>query len=199
MLAHAQRNWTVSNRSGGSIEWQQRSIETWRPASPPDVIFSNAALHWVPDHAHVFPHLMSLLAPQGVLAVQMPHRDGHQPFVESLYDVVKRGPWYERLRDLIPPSQNAPHDYHDWVAPHSAWTDIWLTEYLQVLTGDDPVFTWTASTFQQPFVARLEPDEASAFAGLYRQQLRKLYPTRSDGTTLFPFLRLFIVAARGRP
>ena len=52
--------------------FEQGDFATWTPAEPPDLIFSNAALHWVTNHETLFPRLLSLLAPGGVLAVQMP-------------------------------------------------------------------------------------------------------------------------------
>src|SRR5579863_7131203 len=29
-----------------NLDWQQADLGTWRPATPPDLIYSNAALHW---------------------------------------------------------------------------------------------------------------------------------------------------------
>ena len=49
-------------------------IATWHPETPPALIFSNAVLHWLPDHARLLPRLAGLLAQGGVLAVQMPRQ-----------------------------------------------------------------------------------------------------------------------------
>lgn len=49
-------------------------IGTWQPETPPALIFSNAVLHWLPDHAAMMPRLAGCLAPGGVLAVQMPRQ-----------------------------------------------------------------------------------------------------------------------------
>jgi trans-aconitate 2-methyltransferase len=42
----------------------------------------------------------------------------------------------------------------------------------------------------------LDEEEAAAFKNAYGARLREAYPRRPDGTTLYPFLRLFIVARR---
>ncbi|MBL9059260.1 MAG: methyltransferase domain-containing protein, partial [Mangrovicoccus sp.] len=47
-------------------------IARWQPEAAPALIFSNAALQWVPDHAALLPQLAALPAPDGVLAVQVP-------------------------------------------------------------------------------------------------------------------------------
>src|SRR5882724_6567940 len=47
--------------------WQLADIAHWTPSAPCDVVFSNAALHWVPDHVRIFPHLMAQVAPGGAL------------------------------------------------------------------------------------------------------------------------------------
>ena len=44
----------------------------WSPDEPVDVLFANASLQWLPDHATLLPRLFGLLAPGGVLAIQMP-------------------------------------------------------------------------------------------------------------------------------
>ena len=53
------------------ITWEQGDIAAWLPGAQAALVFANAALHWVPDHAGLFPRLMHALAPGGLLAVQM--------------------------------------------------------------------------------------------------------------------------------
>ncbi len=53
-------------------QWQLGDIASWTPPAPYDVVFANAALQWVPDHGHVFPHLLAQVAPGGAVAVQVP-------------------------------------------------------------------------------------------------------------------------------
>ena len=55
-----------------NLRWLRRDIAGWKPHEAPNLIFSNAALHWLPDHERVLPALLKSLAPDGVLAVQMP-------------------------------------------------------------------------------------------------------------------------------
>jgi trans-aconitate 2-methyltransferase len=86
--------------------------------------------------------------------------------------------------------------YHDLLAPHAAALDIWETEYLHVLAGDDPVLSWTRGTALRPVMQALDADQFAAFEAAYAERLRMAYPKRADGGTLFPFRRLFIVAQR---
>jgi trans-aconitate 2-methyltransferase len=124
--------------------------------------------------------------------VQMPHRGGRRPYLEALHAVARDGPWRAHLADLTRSSvRPGPSDYYRWLSPHAGSVDIWSTEYLHVLTGEDPVFAWTQSAAQQAFLGRLG---AAAFAEAYRRRLREAYPPGPGGKTLFPFLRLFIVA-----
>jgi len=48
------------------IAWQRADLATWSPAHPADVIYSNAALHWLSDHDRLFPALFSALAALGL-------------------------------------------------------------------------------------------------------------------------------------
>lgn len=57
---------------GGRIHWERSDITTWRPDEPVDIIYANAVLHWLPDHASLLRRLTGFLSEGGVLAVQMP-------------------------------------------------------------------------------------------------------------------------------
>jgi trans-aconitate methyltransferase len=45
------------------IAWREADLDAWTPDEPADVIFSNAALHWVDRHEVLFPRLASYLSP----------------------------------------------------------------------------------------------------------------------------------------
>jgi trans-aconitate 2-methyltransferase len=50
----------------------ESDIRQYKPDQALNLIYANASLQWVPDHYDLLPHLVSLLALNGVLAIQMP-------------------------------------------------------------------------------------------------------------------------------
>jgi trans-aconitate 2-methyltransferase len=178
------------------VRWVQHSLSHWQADAPADVIHSNAALHWLPDHRQLFPALVRALAPRGVLAIQMP-RNFAAPYHTLIAVAARAGPWRRKLEPLLgTPPVAEPQEYYSLLAPLAASLDIWESEYLQVLSGEDPVKEWTKGTWLRQFLERLEPAECVDFEADYAQRLRAAYPRRSDGTTLFPFRRLFMVLQR---
>ena len=179
------------------ITWQQADLAAWTPPRPADLIYSNAALHWLTGHERVFPALLAALAPGGTLAVQMPRNFG-APSHTLISEAARGGPWAARLEPLLRPAPVAePAFYYDVLAPRTAALDVWETEYLQILEGPDPVKEWTKGTWLRPLLDALEEPERSRFEARYAELVGRAYPARGDGRTLFPFRRLFIVA-RGR-
>lgn len=188
---------------GGDIRWVRASVEEWQPDATPDLIYSNAALHWVAGHGRHFPRLLSYLRPGGCLAVQMPMSWG-EPSHRLMRDTLAGGGAGGRplgtqaLRDLVARKWvEDPGYYYDLLSAGSVRLDIWKTEYLQVLDGDDPVFEWVRGTGLRPVLNGLEGDGLTQFVREYKRRLREAYPRRSDGKTLYPFPRLFMVAVAG--
>ena len=182
--------------SGIAATWVEAEIAAWAPQHPLDLIYSNAALHWLPDHQALLPRLLGCLQPGGVLAVQMP-RNFEAPSHALLRVTAESGPWADRLAGGLDWRRvAAPEWYYDLLAPHAAVLDIWETVYLHVLDGEDPVLNWTRSTALRPIMQALDEEHRPAFEAAYAARLREAYPRRADGQTLFPFRRLFIVAQR---
>jgi trans-aconitate 2-methyltransferase len=176
-----------------TIRWVQQSVASWRADAPADLIFSNAALHWLPQHRTLFPALAAMLAPGGTLAVQMP-RNFLAASHTAIHDTVRAGPWRDQLEALItPPPVCEPQFYFSVLQEHAATLDIWETEYLHVLTGPDAVKEWTKGTWLKQFLDRLVEPQRSAFEADYAQRVGQAYPPLATGETLFAFRRLFIV------
>ena len=89
-----------------------------------------------------------------------------------------------------------PGRYYDWLAAQSARLDIWETEYLHVLEGEAPVLDWVSGSILRPVLDALEPSRRPEFLSAYGERLLTAYPRQSDGRTLLPFLRIFIVAQK---
>jgi len=171
-------------------------IAAWTPAEPVEVLFSNAALHWLPNHAGLFPRLLGCLAPGGWLAVQMPAMHA-QPLRAVQDRVAQAGPWATQLAGVAsaPPILD-PGAYYDMLAPRTAALDLWVTEYLHVLRGPDPVVQWAMGSSLRPYLDALAnaPALREDFLAAYAEAMRQAYPARDDGTVLLPFRRQFILA-----
>jgi trans-aconitate 2-methyltransferase len=188
----------AASEGGGGVEYQLADMGAWHAPDAVDLLFSNAALHWLGDHAALFPRLLAMVAPGGTLAVQMPHN--HYAASHALMaEAAAAGPWRDVLAPLAGRFPVAdPEVYYDLLAPGSASIDLWETEYLHVLDGDNPVVAWTMGTALRPLLAAVEdrPDWRDAFLAEYSGRIRRAYPPREDGRTLLPFRRLFLVAIR---
>ena len=179
------------------ISWQLADLSTWRAPTPADVIYSNAALHWLGDHRALCPALLHSLAPGGVLAVQMP-RNFLAPSHTLVDDAARQGPWRAALEPLLRPVPvEEPSFYYDVLAAEGANIDLWETEYLHVLEGPDPVKEWIKGSWLRPLLDALQEPQRSDFEACYGRLVAEAYPQRADGRTLLPFRRLFMVATVG--
>ncbi len=178
--------------AAGYADVQQADIAAWQPDAPPALIFSNAALHWLPDHRVLLPRLAGMLARGGTLAVQMP-RQYDAPSHRLLREVAARL-FPERFDPATwqPPVADA-SAYWSLLAPIGQVT-AWEAEYVQHLPAaprGHPVRAFTASTAMRPFVAGLSDADSAAFLDHYDAALLAAYPLLPDASALMPFRRVF--------
>lgn len=183
-------------KTGAYDALEEGDIATWRPETPPDLIYSNAALHWLPDHENLLPHLVSHLPAGGTLAVQVPNQN-HAPSHRLWHDLV---------------AQHFPGRFNPAGGPgildaQTTWSvleglgtlSLWETIYMQKLDAAEdahPVRLFTSSTYARPVLDVLDHGEAEMIAKLYDEAMETAYPRREDGSVLFPFRRLFFILTR---
>ena len=179
------REWIV----GDIGEWARSSGEQF------DVIFANAALQWVPDHAALFPQLVAKLAPGGALAVQMPAYE--MPPNRAMREIVRGETW----RRWFPTGEarewrsHEPAFYYEALAGRAARLDLWTTEYVQVMADVDALVEWYRGTGLRPYLEAIgEASERERFLAEFREGLGREYRESQAGGMLFPFRRMFLVA-----
>lgn len=187
----------AARRREVDVEWVLQGVEAFAPDAPPDLVFTNAALQWLPGHAALFPRLAGLLAPGGVFACQMPmawETEHHR----LLRETAEAGPWAEATRAARLINPTPPLDaYYGWLSSVCGEVDIWTTTYLHVLEGEDPVVDWMRGTALRPYLDALTGSpQLEPFLEAFRRRIADAFPPRPDGVTLFPFPRLFMVAVR---
>ncbi len=180
-------------------KWIESSVEQWKPASAFDLIFSNACLHWIGDHASLFPRLLSYLAPGGALAVQMPnsyHLPAHTLMVEVANDPA--APWAHTLAGASETYSVQPMTfYYETLRKLAGRLNIWQTDYLQIMDGPKAILDWVRSTAMRRFTERLPSDEQRRlFEQRCLERYQQAYPANDQGKTLLPYRRMFIIAYR---
>lgn len=184
----------AARRDHPGLSWVEADLAAYRPPRPADVVFSNAALHWLPDHRALLPTLLGRVAPGGRLAVQVPD-EWDAPSHTAGFEIARSDRWRARLGDAMDdqPLLTAA-EYLDVLLPVAADVDLWTTTYHHVLAGPDPVVEWFEGSFLRAFLSRLDEADGEAFVAEYAARMARAYPPRPDGRTVMAFRRLFLVA-----
>jgi trans-aconitate 2-methyltransferase len=173
-----------ADHAGGGVTFELGDIAAWAPAEPVDVIFSNAALHWIDDHDELFARLTGALSPGGQLAVQVPanhDQPSHvvaervamqEPFSTALGGYVRRTPVLapERYAQLL-------HRL-GYRSQH-----VRLQVYLHVLLDAGAVVDWVKGTLLTDYRRRLPDPVYQDFVARYRELLAAELPDERP----FPF------------
>jgi trans-aconitate 2-methyltransferase len=165
---------------------------------PADVVFSNAALHWVPDHEALFTRLTSCLRPGGQLAVQMPRNFDHASHLVAA-EVAGEPPFKEAMGGEPPPDPTlgvlAPEAYAELLFSLGyAEQHARLQVYGHVLGSSADVVEWVRGTTLTRFKSRLPDDLFAAYVDRYRQRL--LERIGEHAPYFFSFKRVLLWARR---
>jgi len=160
-----------------------------------DLIFSNAALHWIDDHDTLFGRLVARLRPGGQLAIQMPamHDDASHMVAAELIRIspfkAASGGW-QRSQPVLAPDAYARLLFDLGIADPV----VRLIVYPHVLASADEVVEWMKGTLLAEYSRHLPPDVFERFLGEYRRRL--VARTGDSRPFFFPFKRILMWGQR---
>lgn len=185
--------------SGDGVDFRLARIEDVvdEPGPPWDLVFSHAALHWIPGHEDFFPRLLARVAPGGQVAIQMPDNFA-APSHEALRSLVAEPAWAARLggaearREVLSIERYAELLVQAGFAEQACSARI----YAHVLESTSAIVEWVKGTALTPFLSLLDDVGKAAFVADYRERL--LATTGDRRPCFFPFRRVLIWAERAR-
>jgi trans-aconitate 2-methyltransferase len=159
------------------VRFVEADIADLDEGDPFDLLFSNAALHWIPDHGALLERLTHALAPGGQLAFQIPSNDAH-PSHETAFEIA--GEHYFKRHFSGPvqrPEVSNPAQYSSWLH-HLGYREqhVRLQVYLHLLPGREDVVEWVKGALLTPYREKLPDPIWEEFLARYRATLLPRLP-----------------------
>lgn len=171
------------------VRFEQRTIQEQVERDERfDVVISNAALQWLPDHRALIPRVLSLVKPGGQLVVQVPSQHHNRTNV-LLDEVADRAPFNEALRGWTRETSVLDVDAYATLLFEHDCTAIVAYEkvYPLVLPDAEALYTWVSGTAMIPYVERLDERMRAAFIAAYKERLQASFP---GSPVFYPFRRI---------
>lgn len=160
-----------------------------------DLVFSNAALQWIPEHDLLLPNLLSLLRPGGILAVQIP-MNFDEPIHAIIAGVTRSEEWRSYFHAPRIFHTLTPPEYYDILSPLTSKCTMWQTVYYHVMQQHTDILEWYRSTGLRPYLEALPPSQAPLFEEEILRRIKAAYAPQANGDVLFRFPRFFFTAVK---
>jgi trans-aconitate 2-methyltransferase len=177
-------------------QWQVKDGKDIDDSTKYDIVFSNAVIHWIPDHESLFEKLLNITKEKGVLAVQMPLY--LEMPVAILADKIFKQLFPDNkfnIKDLI--TINPGNYYFNLLDSKINYFYIWETSYFHIMDSAQKIYEMVETTGIKPYLDRIpNDDDRSGFRKSVIDGISHAYKAEKSGKVIFPFKRLFIIASK---
>jgi trans-aconitate 2-methyltransferase len=179
-------------------KWILADVAEWQPDEKYDLVFSNATLHWIPNHERLLKHLFEAIEDGGAFAAQVPFNI-ESPLFRAIAAVSESPKWRNLMNGCS--AQIFYRDevyYYKMLSRLSSRVDMWTTTYIHIMESHQSLLEWYSSTGLKIYLERIEDDRGRRqFKTEILEACKAQYPVQSNGKILFPFKRIFFVAYKG--
>jgi trans-aconitate 2-methyltransferase len=175
------------------LRFELNDMSQWSPKSPIDLIFSNAAFHWLKPHEEQIQRLAGFVT--RTFAFQAPNQY-REPSHTIIQDVRNAAEWKQLIGSATSDGYLSPPEWYlNTLREMGFASRVWETIYYQVLEGDNAALEWVKGTALRGVLAKLDPGQQKRFLAQCAEKFSAAYP-KTNGGTLFPYRRMFVVAKR---
>ncbi len=162
-----------------------------------DVIFSNAALHWVADHERLLGNCYRALKSGGTLRFSFGGEGNCRNFLAVVRDLMREEPFYELFRDFIWPWYMPGVEEYQRILERSPFADyrVELENADRWFASVEELVGWIEQPSLVPFISALEGDKRELFRDLAVQRMLDR-TADSDGRYFETFRRITILARK---
>ena len=160
-----------------------------------DVIFSNACLHWVPDHQTLLVKLLDALTDHGELAVQIPLQS-KALFHTLLRQIITSEQWGSFFQNNCNFHILDELEYCELLQTYAEDFSMWESDYFHILESPQAVLQWYQGSGLRPYLKALPPEKHPDFEQEILSGIESLFPRLHDGSVVFQFPRLFFIARK---
>jgi trans-aconitate 2-methyltransferase len=160
-----------------------------------DIVFSNATIQWIPNHAELLLKFSKIMTENGIIALQIP-QFLEMPISKSIARVAEDKMWAARTQKIN--NYFTIHHYsyyYNELSKLFGKIEMWETHYMHIMDSHQSILDMIASTGLRPYLATLESEkDQEDFKNSVLEKIRTDYPEQENGKVIFPFQRLFFIA-----
>jgi len=173
-------------------------VESLKSDRAYDVIFSNAALHWVADHPALIGRLSGMLRPGGQLAIQMP-ANYDQPSHVAARVVASSSPFRQALHGYHHPEHVLEPVEYSRILFAEGFADqhVRMQVYAHVLEDVSQIGEWTRGTLLTDYQKRMPGPLFEEFVSRYKEEVAKRVGNARP--SFFPYKRILIWGRKPSP
>jgi len=162
-----------------------------------DIVFSNAAIQWIPNQQSLLQRLFAMLNRDGILAIQVPYVE-HMPLHVALVQLATSNKWQGRFETMRSPySMHSVQFYYNILRELSSDFEIWETNYYHIMDSYQALVKWSGGSALRPYLEHINDNfQVKEFIQEYEHALEDTYPMQPDGRILLPFTRIFFIARK---
>jgi len=183
--------------AGDGVRFARADLTEFDEGAPYDLVFSNAAIHWVADHERVLERLTGLLSDRGQLAVQVPANHDY-PSHTVMNEIARESPFAEALGGYVKPTHVLAPEAYARLLDRLGYREqhVRLQVYVHHLSGPEQVIEWVRGTTLTDYQSRLSPESFDELVDRYRSRLLEALP--DERPFVFPFKRILFWGDRSR-
>lgn len=170
-----------------NLKFVKGNIEAFTQNQKFDVIISNAAIQWCPDHKNILSNIVAALRSNGELAIQMPYNFDYTTHTLAEEVVAQLFPQTTlRGNPMLSLQEYAKTLYNLGLTDLNCFIKVYVHE----LTSKQDVYEWVRGTLLTHYQGQLSEEEFGSFCKHYRTKLERQLP--DDKPFFYPFKRIFL-------